>query len=127
MAATELVDRRTLETLTTIGLTPNETQSFIGRLDSSNLQLGTPISIRRHSMFRRLALLLWGYSFSVWVYVVAMQIRYPDSVYWPFATWLPIRMDFLGEAAFAFSIILASALILTNTRRDQRLTGAKPR
>jgi hypothetical protein len=78
-------------------------------------------------MLRRLALLLWGYTFTVWAYVIAMQLRYPDSVYWPFATWLPIRMDYLGEVAFVFSFTLASALILTNTRRDQRLTEVKPR
>lgn len=43
----------------------------------------------------------------VWLYVIAMQLRYPDSVYWPLAVWLPIRLDYLGEAAFVLSFVFA--------------------
>lgn len=60
--------------------------------------------------------LLWlccFYSFTIFVYVIAMQIADPASVYWPVAKWLPIRMDFFGEAGFIISFIFAAAAILT--------------
>lgn len=51
---------------------------------------------------------LWGYSFIIWVYVVAFQIVDPRSPYWDVASWLPwLRMDYLGEAAFVLSFIFA--------------------
>jgi hypothetical protein len=47
------------------------------------------------------------YSFAVWVYVVAFQVANPDSVYWGLAWWLPVRLDYLGEAAFVLSFVFA--------------------
>jgi len=51
---------------------------------------------------RRVDIVLWGYSFAVWLYVIAMQLRYPESPYWPFAVWIPVRLDYLGEVAFSY-------------------------
>ena len=35
-----------------------------------------------------------------WAYVVAMQLRNPMYVYLPLALWVPIRLDYFGEAVF---------------------------
>ncbi len=52
------------------------------------------------------------YSLLIWMYVVGFQYVYGwRSVYWNFATWIPIRTDYVGEASvhtefhfeFAFS------------------------
>ena len=56
---------------------------------------------------QRVSIVLCIYSFIVWLYVIAMQLRYTESIHWPFAQWLPIRMDYLGETAFLFSFIFA--------------------
>ena len=51
---------------------------------------------------------LWGYSFIIWVYVVAFQIVNPESPYWNLAWWLPwLRLDYLSEAAFVLSFLFA--------------------
>lgn len=50
---------------------------------------------------------LWFYSLAIWIYVVAFQIANPVSLYWPVAWWLPIRMDYFGEAGFITSFTLA--------------------
>jgi hypothetical protein len=52
-------------------------------------------------------MVIWGYWLAVWLYVIAMQLRYPNTVYWPLAVWLPIRLDYLGEAAFFISFVFA--------------------
>ena len=44
---------------------------------------------------------------ALWLYVIAFQLIYSGSVYFPLAWWLPIRMDYLGEIAFALSFIFA--------------------
>jgi hypothetical protein len=69
---------------------------------------------------RNLLWLCWFYSFTVFVYVIGMQMLNPGSVYWPVAVWLPIRMDFFGEAGFILSIIFAAAAILTNNNENAR-------
>jgi hypothetical protein len=56
---------------------------------------------------RRICVVLWGYCLAVWLYVIAFQLRYSRSVYYPLAWWLPIRLDYLGEIAFALSFIFA--------------------
>jgi hypothetical protein len=60
----------------------------------------------------RLCLLGWFYGLLVWGYVVAMQVREPQSVYWQLAEWVPIRLDFFGEIGFAISLLCAMALAL---------------
>ena len=61
----------------------------------------------RTTMIRRICIVLWGYCFAVWLYVIAFQLRYFHSVYLVLAWWLPIRLDYLGEIAFALSFIFA--------------------
>ena len=56
---------------------------------------------------RRICVVLWGYCLALWLYVIAFQLIYSGSVYFPLAWWLPIRMDYLGETAFALSFIFA--------------------
>ena len=66
---------------------------------------------------QRMSAVLCLYSFLVWLYVIAMQLRYLDSVYWDFAVWIPVRMDYLGEVAFLFSFIFA---MIAATCKDSR-------
>jgi len=60
-------------------------------------------------------MVIWGYLVGVWLYVIAMQLRYPSSVYWSLAIWLPIRLDYLGEIAFSFSFIFALVAVSVST------------
>ena len=61
----------------------------------------------RTHLIRRICFVIWGYSFALWLYTIAYQLRYPYSIYDVLAWWLPIRMDYIGEAAFAASFIFA--------------------
>lgn len=40
-----------------------------------------------------------------WGYVVAVQLALPCLLYGPLAEWVPIRLDYFGEAAFILSIM----------------------
>lgn len=40
----------------------------------------------------------------IWSYVVAMQLKETRLVYYSLAKWIPIRMDYVGEAAFILSM-----------------------
>ena len=66
----------------------------------------------RTILIRRFCVVTWGYCIAIWLYVIAYQLRYNSSVYNTLAWWLPIRMDYLGEAAFALSFILALIIAL---------------
>jgi hypothetical protein len=117
----ELVERPTpLETLTLIGFTRNEANAFLGRIENS---FTPPIKVFRYRKeqrnflnYRKFLTVVWGYALMVWAYVVAMQLRFPESVYWRLALWLPIRMDYLGEIAFVSSFILACGIAIGNAR-----------
>jgi len=74
----------------------------------------------RRIRLKRLLIIVWGYAFAVWLYVVATQFLNPAWIYEPFATWLPIRMDYIGEAAFAASFIIIIAIMMANTKRGIR-------
>lgn len=58
---------------------------------------------------RRIALALARTTFLfgilVWGYVIAMQLKDADLVYAAVAQWLPIRLDYFGEAAFIMSAV----------------------
>lgn len=86
--------------------------AFLGKLKFR--QIFFPYHISKDSVVslfgvnRNVWKVLCVYSFAIWVYVVACQIGIPNSEYWSFAWWLPwLRMDYLGEAAFALSFIFA--------------------
>jgi len=58
-----------------------------------------------NAILRALLLTIERFGFACWVYVVAFQIFCPDSVYWNLAVWIPIRLDYFGEAAFILSAL----------------------
>jgi hypothetical protein len=72
-------------------------------------------SMPRLNLIQRVCIVLWGYCLAVWLYVIVFQFRYPDSIYDALAWWLPIRMDYLGEAAFVASFIFALITALHRT------------
>ena len=63
--------------------------------------------LKKYATWRTLTALIALYTFAMWVYVISFQIVVPESVYWPLALWLPIRMDYFGEANLVVSFIFA--------------------
>jgi hypothetical protein len=112
------------EILRSIGFTSAENRTLLKRIQSEQ-----DIRTRRlysrlqtsSSKLRRVSLVLWGYSFAVWLYVIAMQLRYPESPYWPFAVWIPVRMDYLGEGAFFLSFIFGIFAITWTSREVRKI------
>jgi len=48
------------------------------------------------------------YSLLVWLYVVGFQYVFGwRSVFYSFASWVPIRTDYVGEGAFILSFIFS--------------------
>ena len=123
MTGTKALTEQTtpLETLTAIGFTRNEANAFLSRIENS---FTTPTvktfrySQQKQSSFNysKFLTVIWGYAFTIWVYVIAMQLRFPESVYWRLALWLPIRMDYIGEVVFVSSFILACAITLGSAK-----------
>jgi hypothetical protein len=119
------VNRKTLnqsmKVLTSIGLTQEDARQFLKRLPQLQESRGIISSKRRDfSRLQHLSIVLCAWSLSVWLYVIAMQLRYPDAVYWPLAVWLPIRLDYLGEAAFILSLIFATITAFFQINRNIR-------
>lgn len=118
------------EMLRSIGFTPTESRALLKRIqneqDVRTRNLYTRLQTSSNKL-RRASLVLWGYSFAVWLYVIAMQLRYPESPYWPFAVWIPIRMDYLGELAFFLSFLFGIFAITWTSRevRNIRRIGAE--
>ena len=52
-----------------------------------------------------------------WGYVVAMQLRRTRLVYYQLAEWVPIRMDYIGEAAFILSMVAYFLLKFWETKK----------
>jgi len=68
---------------------------------------------------RRLSLVLTVlavYSLAVWLYVVALQITWPDSTHWPLCSWIPLDIGTVGEISFATSLACAA---LTHTKQGE--------
>jgi hypothetical protein len=61
----------------------------------------------RIAPLRSFVAMLWAYSFAIWIYVIALQYTNAGSVYWSLAAWLPIRLDYFGEAGFLSSFLFA--------------------
>ena len=121
---------RPYDTLKAIGFSNDEAKSFLEGIakTAESQKIAEPKaeaervvnyaaqrSELRRSRSKGLLLVAWGYSFAIWLYVIAMQLLDPKSIYWPLATWLPIRLDYFGEAAFAFSFVMAAAATTLNT------------
>jgi hypothetical protein len=126
---------RPYDTLKAIGFSTDDAKSFLGSIEGAAqsqippepksepevaVKYSVQRSMRRSQLRRGVLLVALGYSIAVWLYVVAMQLFYPNSIYFAFATWLPIRMDYVGEAAFVFSIISATALIMSKPRLNMK-------
>jgi len=110
---------QSMKVLTSIGLTQEDARQFLRRIPQLQESRGMTISRRRDfSRLQHLSIVLCAWSLSVWLYVIAMQLRYPDAVYWPLAVWLPIRLDYLGEAAFILSLIFAIITALFQINRN---------
>jgi len=133
---------RPYDTLTAIGFTKEEAKSFLAGIENAfdsqtiiapKTELDRAVKYRaerselRRSQLKGLILVAWGYAFAVWLYVVAMQLLNPESLYWPIATWLPIRLDYFGEAAFVFSFIMAIAVTMLNTGLSLRSGQHRPK
>jgi hypothetical protein len=119
---------RPYDTLKAIGFSTDDAKSFLGGIESEAasqikpepesepdmaVKHSTQRAERRRYRTKGLLLLVWGYAFVVWLYVIAMQLVYPGALYWPVATWLPIRLDYFGESAFFLSFIVSIAVIWT--------------
>ena len=48
---------------------------------------------------------LFLFGLLTWGYVVAMQLRDTQLVYNTLTEWVPIRMDYFGEATFILSMV----------------------
>jgi len=127
-----------IEFLVSIGFTTREAKEFLNRIENSYSAKARPTPVRlarysgqhrrsRHDWVKGTLFTGWGYAFAVWLYVIAMQLRYPNSVYWPFAVWIPIRMDYLGETAFLLSFILAINLVIWNSRHMKSISSVDAR
>jgi hypothetical protein len=128
-------DYRPYDTLKAIGFTKDDAKGFLAKIEESAATQLPPepkkppeIEVKfreqkrklRRSQTRNLLLLVGIYALAVWIYVVAIQVSHPDWIYGPFATWLPIRMDYVGEGAFVSSFIIIAAITMWNTRRSMR-------
>lgn len=109
---TEVASHRNLQGLADVGMAVGELQPSFPLRDAGTIN---PLASVRFKMIQRVSLVFWGYCFTVWLYVIAMQLRYPNSVYWPLAVWLPIRLDYLGEGAFILSLISAIIAATSST------------
>ncbi len=133
---------RPYDTLKAIGFSTDDAKSFLGGIENEAasqikaepksepdiaIKHSTQRADRRRYRVKGLLLIVWGYAFAVWLYVIAMQLVYPNSLYWPVATWLPIRLDYFGESAFFFSFIVSIAVIWTQRLSPRtRRNPAKP-
>jgi len=122
---------RPYDTLKSIGFTTEEAKGFLTNIESNakaqlppepkkapdvQVKFSTQKAQLRHFRRRNAFVIMGGFTFAVWLYVIAVQFLHPDWIYGPFATWLPIRMDYVGEAAFIFSFIILVAFALEHAR-----------
>jgi len=118
-----LAEKDPMEVLAAMGLTEAESRQLMKRIEDERKDqtLRLFVNARKSSTkLRRTMIILWIYSLIVWPYVIAMQLRYPESPRWGFAVWIPVRMDYFSVAAFLFSLILGVFVInwTTGQARD---------
>jgi len=126
---------RAYDTLRAIGFTKDEAKGFLTTVEQAaatqlppepkkapemEVKFHTEKTELRRSRLKKFLIILWAYAFTVWFYVIAVQFLHPEWIYAPFATWLPIRMDYVGETAFVTSFILITAITMWNTKRSLR-------
>jgi hypothetical protein len=123
---------RPYDTLKAIGFTKDEAKAFLTNVETTaaaelpaepkkapetEVKFRMQESELRRSQMKRLLLIVWGYAFAVWIYLIATQFFHPEWIYGPFATWLPIRMDYIGEGAFVASFIIIMTVTMWDTKR----------
>ena len=107
-------DKDPVEVLASIGLTGAERQRLMEKIEADRRDSARRLfhrASRSSLILRYLTMILWLYSFLVWLYVIAMQLRYNESPYWPLAWWMPVRLDYLGETSFVLSFLLGILMI----------------
>jgi hypothetical protein len=129
----EYENYRPYDTLKAIGFTKDQAKGLLANIEEAaatqlppepkkapeiEIKFQTQRAELRRRRFKNILLIVWGYAFAVWLYVIAIQLFHPQWIYGPFATWLPIRMDFVGEAAFVVSFIIITAITMRNTKRS---------
>ena len=115
-------ERDPFEVLTSIGLTGTESRAFMRRVETKRREQTRQLFLaakKSSTWLRRVVVLFWAYSLVIWLYVIAMQLYDPAAPYWPIMTWLPLRMDYIGELAFALSFILGFFAIAWSNRQAQ--------
>ena len=132
---------RPYDTLKAIGFSTDDAKSFLGGIETETagqikpepkkepdtvVKYRTQLSERKNSRLTGTLVVVCGFSVAVWLYVIAMQFFYPASIYWPLVTWLPIRLDYVGEAAFVFALFIAISVVMVNARRRIHRNPAKP-
>jgi hypothetical protein len=60
---------------------------------------------------------LFLFGLVAWGYVAAMQLRNFHLVYRPLAEWVPIRLDYFGEASFILSMVAYFLLKFWETKK----------
>jgi len=134
MVEEESEDYRPYDTLKAIGFTKDEAKGLLSNIEQAADKQLPPLPKKppdmmvsfskqraeRRARLRKVLLVVWGYAFVVWLYVIALQFFYPASIYMPFATWLPIRVDYVGEAAFILSFCVATAIVFWGAKRITR-------
>jgi len=135
---------RPYDTLKVIGFTKDEAKGFLTNIESAASSQLPPepkkapdIEVKfraqktqlRHAQFRNLFLIVGGYAFAVLIYVIMIQVLHPDWLYAPLATRLPIRLDYVGDAAFVALFVIMTGVTMLNTKRamqtERQQTGSK--
>lgn len=109
-----MAEKDPMEVLASMGLTGAESRQLMKRIEAERKDQALRLFVnakKSSTKLRRMVIILWIYSLVVWPYVIALQLRYPESPRWGFAIWIPVRMDYLSVAAFLFSFILGIFVI----------------
>jgi hypothetical protein len=128
-------DYRPYDTLKAIGFSKDDAKRLLSNIEAAadtqlppeprkapdlELKYQTQKALRRRTRFRYMLLIACGYALAVWAYVIGVQFTHPDWIYAPFATWLPIRMDYVGDAAFIASLAIIIILMMWKTKHETR-------
>ena len=119
-----MVEKDPMEVLASMGLTGAESRQLMKKIEDERKDRAQRLfanAKRSSTKLRRMTIILWIYSLIVWPYVIAMQLRYPESPHWGFATWLPVRMDYLSAVAFILSFILGIFMINWTVSQEREL------
>jgi len=73
---------------------------------------------------RTIIAILCAYSFALWMYVIIMEMTFPESYNWPLALWLPwLKMSYLGGMALLGSLVFGVTWFALRTDNTNRPKG----